>query len=293
MSYRTVLVHIDTSAGSRLRIRVAAELARAFDAHLSGAALTGVSRLLYRDRPQVVDDPDFALHLSFVREQAVEAVAAFRREAQACALPAFEGRVIDDDVADGLCLQARTADLLVLGQADPDARAVPDICPHVLLHAGRPVLLLPARAGEEAVSRTVGQALVAWDASRAAARALHGALPLLRRARGVTIAVFEEGGHSPARADAMAADPLPFLARHGVHATLEVHTPGPRHGGRLSRAGFLQRDIGGALLALAAEREAGLLVMGAYGHSRVRETILGGATRTVLAGMGIPVLMDH
>ena len=286
MAYHTVLVHVDTTARAPARIRVAAQLVRASGGHLFGAALTGVSRLLYQRQPEAADDPHFALHLAFVRERAIQAVAAFRREAEACALPSFEGRVIDDEAGAGLSLHARAADLVVLGQAPPDTPAVPDFCPHVLLHAGRPVLLLPAQPAAPVDAASMArEVLVAWDASRAAGRALLGALPLLRQAGRVCIVVFDEGGK--ARLDAMAADPLPFLARHQVRATLEVHALG-------GRRTLLQRDgVGAALLALAAERHAGLLVMGAYGHSRMRETILGGATRSVLAGMRLPVLMDH
>jgi len=158
----------------------------------------------------------------------------------------------------------------------------------VLLHAGRPVLMLPANPAAEVNLTSLGrEVLVAWDASRAAGRALLGALPLLQRAQRVNIAVIDEGGANRVRLDAMTADPLPFLARHGVRATLEVHA-------LAGRRNLLHRDAtGDALLSLAAERRSGLLVMGAYAHSRMRETILGGATRFVLAEMTLPVLMDH
>ena len=88
-------------------------------------------------------------------------------------------------------------------------------------------------------------------------------------------------------ADAAAADPRPYLARHGVTAALSVHTVDGRRGAHR------RHEVGDALLSLAAKVSADLLVMGAYGHSRVRETILGGVTRTVFEAMTLPVLMAH
>jgi nucleotide-binding universal stress UspA family protein len=287
MSYQTILVHVDHTVHAVQRVRVAATLANEPGSHVIGAALTGVSRLLYHSIPDGDPDPYLALHLAFLRERAVEAVTAFRRAAEANALASFEGRVIDDEAGAGLALHARVADLVVLSQAAPAPNGSgPDFRPYVLLHAGCPVLLLPAEldTGFD-TTRLTRRVLVAWDASREAGRALHGALPLLKRAERVRIAVFDEGPASHTMLDAATADPLPFLARHGVRATLEVH-PG--------RRGRMQRDsLGEALMTLAANDDDGLLVMGAYGHSRMRETILGGATRSVLAAMTLPVLMEH
>lgn len=290
MPYRTILVHLDNTVQASQRVRQAAWLARAPGCHVIGAALTGVSRLLYHGAPATDPDAYLALHLAFLRERAVAAVAGFRRAAEGNGLASFEGRVIDDDVGAGLALHARVADLVVLSQAGP-ARPngnEPDFRPHVLLHGGRPVLLLPS--GLDASfepGQLTRRVLVAWDASREAGRALQGALPLLLEAERVSIAVFDDGPGGHTMLDAGSADPLPFLARHGVRATLEVHAAG----GWRARIG--RDSIGEALLVQAADEGASLLVMGAYGHSRVRETILGSVTRTVLATMALPVLLEH
>ena len=128
---------------------------------------------------------------------------------------------------------------------------------------------------------------MSWDGGREAARAMQVALPLLKDADQVSIAVFEVATAEHAVADALAADPRPWLARHGVTATLAVHAVD--HQRRLSR----RHEVGERLLSLAADSAADLLVMGAYGHSRFRESLLGGVTRTVLEAMTLPVLMAH
>ncbi len=291
MSYRTILVHLDDSPRCDGRVAVAAGLARHLDAHLLGIAPTGVSRYLFPTMPSEQSDPSLALHLGFLREQAQGAVARFGTQCtqvtpgtQGAAL-SFEGRVIDDEAGGGMCLYGRTADLIVVGQADPDGAAVlADLPAHVVLHAGRPVLLTPFSGFSAPVGRRI---LVSWDASREAARALQLALPLLKAAEHVELAVFDTRGSGHVMTDTGVADPLPYLARHGVEASLSVHAVEVRRGPHR------RHEVGDALLALAGAMAADLLVMGAYGHSRMRETILGGVTRTVFESMTLPVLMAH
>jgi nucleotide-binding universal stress UspA family protein len=146
------------------------------------------------------------------------------------------------------------------------------------------VLVVPAKANAHSIGRHI---LVSWDGGREAARALQLALPLLAAADRVSIAVFELSSDQQTLADAIAADPRAWLARHGIQASLSVHAI--EHHLRLSR----KNEIGERLLAVAAESGADLLVMGAYGHSRLREAMLGGVTRTVLEEMTLPVLMAH
>jgi nucleotide-binding universal stress UspA family protein len=135
---------------------------------------------------------------------------------------------------------------------------------------------------------TVGRRiLLAWDGGRAAARAAQQALPLLKDAAQVRIAVCRPAAEPHAADDALAADPRPWLARHGVPATLDIHAVGTPW--RLSRS----HAVGEQLLALAREGGADLLVMGGYGHAPLRELLLGGVSRTVLATMQLPVLMAH
>lgn len=285
MAYPTVLVHVDDSSGASGRIRLAAQIAARAGGHLIGAAATGVSRFLYHSMPPEKDDPTLALHLEMLREKSRTALAAFSGQCAALALSSHEARLIDDETGPGLSLLGRASDILVIGQANPDARALQaDVPTHVLTHAGRPVLLIPFAVQPATVGRRV---LVSWDGGREAARALQLALPLLKDADSVKIAVFEVASGAHTVDDALAADPRPWLARHGIAAQLEVQAVEQQR--KLNR----RHEVGERLLALAADVDADLLVMGAYGHSRFRESILGGVTKTVLESMSLPVLMAH
>jgi len=284
MAYQTVLVHLDVDAHCATRLAWGAALV-APRGVLVGAAMSGVSRLLYRGMPEPDGDQYLALHLAFLRERATAALDAFKQQMGSAGTPAIDGRLIDDEASSGLALQARVADLLVLSQPGDGAELVSQVLPH----AGRPVLVLPAVPGSGRANSPVvlpRRILVAWDASREAGRALDSALPLLRQAELVELIVCETDPAGRVARDVQMADPLPYLARHGVHATLRRHT--------LGGGGLFQRDaVGEALLSVATDDGFDLMVMGAYAHSRLRETFLGGATRTVLAKMTLPVLLEH
>jgi nucleotide-binding universal stress UspA family protein len=173
-------------------------------------------------------------------------------------------------VAD-LVREALYADLLVLGQynpAAPEAAETPaDLVPQLLLESGRPALVIPWAGPVDSVGRRV---LVAWKPTREAARAVSASLPWLRGAERVAVACDS----------AVRSDILGFLRGHGVEADAVP-------------AGDDDAAAGEWLLSSAADFGADLLVMGAYGHARMREWIVGGATRTVLQSMTLPVLMVH
>ncbi len=174
----------------------------------------------------------------------------------------------------------RTADLAVMGQAEPaaDGSAVRrDLLEDVLMTAGRPVLAVPYAGSFGAAFRTV---LVAWNGSREAARAMNDALPLLVRAESVTV-LSVQGRREVEREDVPGADAAEHLARHGV----------PASAARVSREGGT--SDADAILNYAADIGADLLVAGCYGHSRARELVLGGVSRGLLEAMTLPVLMSH
>ncbi len=291
MSYKTVLLHIDDGAGRDARMALAASVAQACGGHLTGVALTGVSRLLYQHQPDLDADPNLSLHLNFLRERAARALGGFAQQASSAGVASFEQRVVDDEAAGGISLLARYADLVVISQynaADKSPSVMRDFPAYVLLHSGKPVLIVPyalsqaqlAQAHHPAAARNV---LVSWNGSKEASRAVSAALPLLQRAGQVHVAVFDAQLHAAEHGDHPGADLLQYLARQGVQAKLLLLDGGATRRG----------DIGEALLTQVSELSADLLVMGAYGHSRLRETILGGVTRTVLQSMTIPVLMAH
>jgi nucleotide-binding universal stress UspA family protein len=187
---------------------------------------------------------------------------------------------VDRAVVDVVAMQARYADLLVMGQVDPDRPAdliAADLPGQAAVIAGRPVLALPYAW----TPRPIGQrVIIGWDGERESARAVADALPLLRAADWVQVLNIDTGpGGRRLAADLPGADMAAHLARHGV-AVEAAH----------SSADIPLAD---ALLSAVADADADLLVMGAYGRSRFREMILGGTTRRMLREMTVPVLLSH
>ena len=277
MAYTTVLVHADLSVHAPARLRAAAALANAHGAHLIGVAATGVSRFMYPDATAPLARTVAAPHAAELASQAEQALNQFHAVAREHAVKSCEARLLADDPEGALILMSSFADIIVLSQTDPNHQvlgAVRELPEYVTLNVARPVLLVPYAGMAREIE---GSALVAWDGSVEASRALHHAVPMLRRAARVLVAIFatedERGlaGH--------AGDLLAWLGRHGVNGALhELH-------GDISD--------GEALLSYAADRSADLIVMGAYGHTRLRELLLGGVTRTMLDKMTVPVLMAH
>lgn len=281
MTYRTIAVHVNDSRHMAQRVQAAAPVAIETDAHLVGVAATGVAETFYMGG--LVGDGVVALnaYLDFVKECASKALTAFEALARQAGITSFESRMIEDEAGAALCLQARYSDLLVIGQSDP--QEVPpaerrDVAQYVVMNSGRPVLLIPYAGGVAVIG---GRALVAWDGSLEASRAVSGAIPLLRKAGLVRVTVFNPEIGLAAHGEEPGADIALYLARHGVN--VEV----------FRRTTESDVDLGEALLSHIADFGADLVVMGAYGHSRFREVLLGGVTRTALREMTVPVLMSH
>jgi nucleotide-binding universal stress UspA family protein len=277
MSYKTLLVHIDDSRRSDTRVALSLDLAQRWDAHLIG--LYVVCQDLFR--PVVQEDVRFEFARLEVQqaERQQKAHHAFLAAAERAGCGA-EWRAPPGPALEVAMLHARHADLLVLGQRDPqDAAAyvTPNFVGDLVLGAGRPALVLP-HAG---AVRTLGEnVLVAWDGSREAARAVADALPLLKTARHVGIEIVQ--GHGHPKGDVPAGiDVAAWLDGHGVRASFSTT---PHHIGV---------GAGVTLLNRASDLHADLLVMGAYGHTRARERVFGGVTRTMLESMTVPVLMGH
>jgi nucleotide-binding universal stress UspA family protein len=278
MSLQSILVHADLSRHAPARIHAAALLAREHGAHLLGAAMMGVSRAVfpdgYEERPGSMSAECFGP----LAENARLALARFEAIASERGVP-YDTRLVPDQADDGLAQLSRFADLVVVSQDDPDeslCRQMLRIPDYVILNSARPVLVIPRAPPPDSYTRRV---LVAWDGSQEAAAALSASVPLLRRAESVTVAMLTGPMLAPADCRAQQGDLGGFLARHMVNAGILVR----EHAG----------DTGHALLSIADELGAGLLVMGCYGHSRLRELCLGGASRTVLAESHIPTLLAH
>ncbi len=162
---------------------------------------------------------------------------------------------------------------MIVGHSQGSSIAAPSLAEQLVLVSGRPVVCVPGSNGHAAVGKHV---LLAWNQTREASRAVADALPILERADKVTVTTV----HTPMTGAGVAADFLDYLSRHGVQA--EGHheiAPDAR--------------IGDALVEAADKHEVDLIVMGAYGHSRLREVAFGGATRHVLGHASVPVLMSH
>ncbi len=281
MGYKDILVAVDGGEPTRRRLELAAALAERFAAHLVGLYLSILGE--EPEQQSFYDVPLFdPLYREFGRKIQAEratAQALFDAVAGRRGL-SREWREAAGYPSQAAALHGRYVDLIVLGQLDPGETPAPLTRPlpeEVALMVGRPVLVVPYAGDFAEIGRNV---LVAWDASRAATRAVGDAMPLLAAAQSVTVLSVDPKGGPGGHGAVPGADIGLHLARHGVKAQVEATASG----------GI---DIGNALLSRAADLDADLLVMGAYGHSRVRELVLGGATRTVIDSMTLPVLMAH
>lgn len=279
MSIKNILIHIDDSGQVDSRLDVAVALARTHDAHL--AAVYAVPEAFI---PPYADG-------GYVPADLIESQAERAREQAAAARTRFEehmGRVgmesewreAEGYAADVVGLNAKYADLTVVGQADPDDPKNypnPGLPAEVALGAGRPVLVVPYIGTSQEVGKNV---LVAWNGSREATRAVNDALPILERADKVTVLAVNPRSGGSDHGDVPSADIALHLARHGVKA-------------EAAQTVSSDIDVGDVILSRISDLGADLAVMGAYGHSRMRELMMGGVTRDLLRHMTIPVLMSH
>jgi nucleotide-binding universal stress UspA family protein len=279
MALRDVLVHIDTDPACGSRADVATILAEAHGAHLIGLHVMLPPTLpgyVEAEVPRGVYEALRNSHDRQRRDRAREAEALFAKHSARGGTIQTEWRVVEGQLVEVAKLHARYADLTVVGQGiDVDERALGHLPEELALAVGRPVLVVP-RYG---TFRTVGErVLIGWNGGREATRAVHDALPILERARRVIVLSIDPG-ESPERR-LPGADLALHLARHGVKVEATYTTAA-------------DISVGDVLLSSAADHSADLIVMGAYGHTRMRELILGGATRHLLAHMTVPVLLSH
>lgn len=174
--------------------------------------------------------------------------------------------------------QARVADLIICSQPGFEAGFYPTIiAEQFILESGRPVLLVPT-SGE--INSLGKRPLVAWNGSKEACRALFDAIPLLQRSELTTLLELDPEGPQEPMGELPAADMCPTLDRHGVQC-------------EVSRVTVDGTAFGEEVLAQVSSRNNDMLVMGGYGHSRMRQFVLGGVTRHILRHMNVPVLLSH
>jgi len=280
MSLKNLLVYVDDKPSCVKRLDAAITLAKAFEAHLT--ALTLIAE------PHV--PPALGVHipaevLSSQREAAEQRAKALlekvRQQGDQAGL-SIELRhewVMLDDFASAFARQARHVDLTIVGQSDPDEGDVDAelIAEAAFMQSGRPTLLIPYIGAKALPPKRI---VIAWDGSRESARAVGDAMPLMTRAESVTVLVVDPDSLKGHVGEQPGADLATHLARHGVKA--EVVT---------AASGGL--GVGDVIIGQATDMGAEMVVMGGYGHSRLRELVLGGATQSILDHMPIPTFLAH
>jgi nucleotide-binding universal stress UspA family protein len=259
MPYKTILVHLDDNRRAEALLEPAVELATRYNSHLLALYVPAASVAQEAKRQE-----NFAT--TFAR---MTANGAFAPEWRPLDIPHV-------DLAPAVMQHCRTADLIIVGQTDPDRHLSSPWAPQRLaLESGRPVLVIPY-AGR--FPRVGGKVVIAWKPTRECVRAVFDALPILQGAENVHM--LEVRGRSDEDGLAPDASIAASLARHGVKTTL-----------RTSVAPDI--SVGDEILSRLSDLDADLLVMGAYGHSRMREFVFGGVTREIAAHMTVPTLFSH
>jgi nucleotide-binding universal stress UspA family protein len=278
MALQDIVVHIDSSPAAPGRLDYAIRLAKAHDAHLAAVYVVAVAPIhQYTEAdlgPELIE-----AHDRFMRESAEEAKGQFDEKIARSGIAA-EWRQVEGAVPEMLVLNARYADLAVVGQRMPgrlDAGAAPELPDHVVLDVGRPAVVVPFAGTPETVGKRI---LLAWNASRAAARATNDALPLLQAADEVRIMVINAERGIMAHGDLSGADIATHLARHGVKGEVVEVTAD-------------RGTVGDELIAQCEDFNADMMVIGSYGSFRIRELVFGGTTRRILEKMTVPVFMSR
>ena len=279
MSYKSILVVMDDGVGNAGKLTYAVALAASVGASVVGI-YAGYIPVIPGYVAAEIPPGFYEAQGEAYRKRNKDAKSAFEN---ACKMAGVLGEWRDlDPLGDVLikviAMHARYSDLTVISQADDDRDPpmIGELAASLPLDCGRPVLVVPY-AGK--FTPPPQRAIVAWDASREATRAIHDALPLLKKAGKATVVTVNPEHGTDAHGQVPGADVALALARHDVK--VEVKTL------------YEKMGAGDALLSYAADEGADLVVMGCYGHSRLRELILGGATRTMLKTMTSPCLMAH
>jgi len=276
--YKKLLVHIPTERSPRPATDGSISLAMTFGADLEAVAVgyESVNDVPFVAEGGVAMAPLFERQHEEALERANAALAVFEVEAKAANVN-YTSRALGASFADAASVfnaKARLCDLSIVSQPDPTRETFDNLFPQtVLLQAGGPILFVPYTFRG---SLNVGRIGICWDGGRLAARAVRDAFPLLAKANALTILSVNEPESAEASADRLVAR----LASRGLPA--KVISLQADHS-----------DIQPTILSATADEGLDLLVMGGYGHSRLREIVLGGVTRDMLRCMTVPTLMSH
>ena len=275
MAIKDILLHIDTSDRGSSVSDFALSLATEMGAHLTAAGIV----------LEIVPPASFMGEYPYdimaeAIEQARQSAEQNYRKIAAAAPPTVQTELVMIQAISGQAREdfgrlARHFDIAVAGQGGDEGGSDDELMVEgALFSSGRPVFVVPNIHKGPA---KLGKAMVCWDGGLPSARAVAGSIDILKRAG--TVEVVSIAGRNLPNEELPGFNITRHLTRHGISATLK----------KLPAA----QDIGATLLSYAADSGADYMVMGAYGHSRLREFVLGGATRTILGSMTIPVLMAH
>jgi len=279
MSYKTIAVYLAQPDSVSGVMDVALPLAESFGAHLIGLHISSrvpvMGTIGAQVPPEIIDQ-----YIQIMRKDAKSIEASFAKAVKGAKIQS-EWRGHDENSAGAdqlhsITEQTRCADLVIMGQSDSEQR-VGELAADVILGSGRPVLTVP---GTGKFGELSGQIVVGWDGSREAARAVFDALPLLKKAKGVSIVTVREGGEVKDTLGTGGADMALTLSRHGIKVEAVSLNKN-------------DRSVGDTLLEYTSSQDGDLLVMGCYSHSRLRERLFGGATQHLLRNMIAPVLRSH
>jgi nucleotide-binding universal stress UspA family protein len=273
---KDILVNLSVEDKPDLAVDYAASVAINLDAHLSGVAFAYEAVLpgaMFDGMSASIVAAGFAES----RKAAKTATERFEKIARGASLSA-DSRVVDASIEGSAGIfgrMARRYDLSIVRQTNPDGYQEDPIIEAALFESGRPIIVVPYIQKE---GLKLDRVLLCWDGSRHAARAFADALPFLERSKRVevvTVVTKEDN-----KGEISGADIAHHLARHRLKVELEkLVAP--------------DTDVASTILSHAADTSVSLIVMGGYGHSRLREFVLGGATRGILSSMTVPTLMSH
>ncbi len=280
MSFKNLLVYLDNTRGSETRLELSLEFAREMECHLTALALVG--EVFFPAMAGVSLPPQLLQEQTDAAEkqcQKVLASATARAGQAGINLETRHETANMDRLPLILARHARHADLTIVGQFDPENGEFDDtlLAEAAFMDSGRPAVVVPHSSALRALPEHI---LLAWDGSREAVRAVNDSLPFLKRAKSATLLVIDPERYRGQLGASPGADIATHLARHGVN--VEVHVT---HSAGLG--------IGEILVNESESLGSDMIVMGGYGHSRLREMLIGGVTQHVLSHATMPILISH
>lgn len=273
---KDIAIALEVGSSRDAALDYAVSVALAFDAHIAAIGFAYEPVMPPIDLGSAIPSDFLDAEREESRNAAMAVISRFEDAARRAGVSA-EFRMIEASVSGATTVFgsiARSFDLSIVSQSDPNTFRDNLMVEGALFDSGRPILVVPYI---QRTSLKLDRVTACWDGSRNAARAINDAMPFLRRAKAID--VLTVGGEKN-KSEIQGADIAQHLARHGLNVELRNIAAG-------------EVDVPNIILSDAADHDTDLIVMGGYGHSRLREFVLGGATRGILSSMTVPTLMSH